>query len=135
LQAPSVFNFFSPFFAPPGEIASQNLVAPELQLATEFLNTQAANYFWVQAANRTTAQTGLGADVVAIDTSAEMALANDPEALVNKVADKLLGGQISAELKATTKLQVERTAATNPAGRVADAIYLIASSPEYALQR
>lgn len=35
LSAPSVFNFFSPDFAPTGELASQGLVAPELSLVTE----------------------------------------------------------------------------------------------------
>ena len=46
LQSPSVFNFFSPFYAPPGEIADQGLVAPELQLATEYLNTTVTNTFY-----------------------------------------------------------------------------------------
>jgi uncharacterized protein (DUF1800 family) len=35
LSAPSVFNFFSPDYAPTGELASQGLVAPELSLVTE----------------------------------------------------------------------------------------------------
>ena len=35
LQSPSVFNFFSPFFAPTGEIRNSGLVAPELEIATE----------------------------------------------------------------------------------------------------
>jgi len=48
LQANSVFNFYSPFYAPPGEIADQGLVAPELQLANEFLNTTLTNYFYTQ---------------------------------------------------------------------------------------
>jgi uncharacterized protein (DUF1800 family) len=135
LLAPSVFNFYSPFFAPPGEIANQGLVAPELQLATEFLNTTVTNYFWLQVIARTTAQTGLGAEVVFIDTTAETALVADSEALVTKVADKLLGGQISADLKNATKTQVDRTAVTSPNTRVADAIYFVATSPEFALQR
>jgi uncharacterized protein (DUF1800 family) len=136
LQSPSVFNFFSPFYAAPGEISDQNLLSPELQLSTEYLNTLVTNLFWVQAISRTTAQTGLGADVVYIDTTAETALAADSEALVNRVADKLLAGQISVDLKAQTKAQVERSPATTAAAtRVADAIYLIVSSPEFALQR
>ena len=135
LQSPSVFNFFSPFYAPPGEIADQNLVAPELQLATEYLNTLVTNYFYAQVFFRTNAQSGLGADVVAIDTTAEVAAAADSEALVTKIADKLLAGQISTTLKAEAKAQVERVAATSTAQRVAEAMYLILSSPEYALQR
>lgn len=35
LQAPSVFNWFLPSYAPPGAIAGSGLVAPELQHATE----------------------------------------------------------------------------------------------------
>ena len=48
LQSPSVFNFFSPFYAPPGEIADAGLTAPELQIATEFRNTLVTNYFYAQ---------------------------------------------------------------------------------------
>jgi uncharacterized protein (DUF1800 family) len=145
-QSPSVFNFFSPFFAPPGDIANQGLVAPELQLATEFLNTQVTNFFWTQALSRTQLQstgTTFNADLMWITTTEELGLANDSEALVNRVAEKLLGGaaQMSATLKAEAKAQVERTAipATNPqnalATRVADAIYFVATSPEFVLQR
>lgn len=145
-QSPSVFNFFSPFYAPPGEIADQGLVAPEMQLATEFLNTQVTNFFWTQALNRTQIQaaaTNFNADLMWITTTEELGLAGDSEALVNRVAEKLLGGatQMSATLKSETKAQVERTTipTNNPqaaqATRVADAIYFIATSPEFVLQR
>ena len=48
LQAPSVFNFYSPFYAPPGEISDLGLVAPELQIATEYQNALVTNYFYTQ---------------------------------------------------------------------------------------
>ncbi|MDH3644878.1 MAG: DUF1800 domain-containing protein, partial [Gammaproteobacteria bacterium] len=48
LQSPSVFNFFSPFFAPPGEIRDGGLVAPELEIATEYQNTFVTNYMLLQ---------------------------------------------------------------------------------------
>ena len=35
LLSPSVFNFFTPDYAPQGEIAERGLVAPEMQIATE----------------------------------------------------------------------------------------------------
>lgn len=137
LQSASVFNFFSPFYAPPGEISNQNLVAPELQLATEFLNTTLTNFFWTQANNRSTSQTQTNPDIMVINTQEEVGLAGDSEALINRVARRLLGGtdQISATLKAQAKAQIERSAATATATRVADAIYLVASAPEYALQK
>jgi uncharacterized protein (DUF1800 family) len=139
-QSPSVFNFFSPFYAPPGEIANGNLVAPELQLATEFLNTQVTNFFWTQAIARTTAQSNLGADIMFIDTSAEQGLVADSGALLDRVAEKLLGGasQMSTTLRTEARAQIDRTAAGTAAGnntRVADAIYFVVTSPEFVLQR
>jgi uncharacterized protein (DUF1800 family) len=139
-QSPSVFNFFSPFYAPPGEISNANLVAPELQLATEYLNTQVTNFFWTQAIARTTAQTNLGADVMFIDTRAEQAVVADSAALLDRVAERLLGGasQLSATLRTEARAQIDRTPAGTAAGnnlRVADAIYFVVTSPEFALQR
>jgi uncharacterized protein (DUF1800 family) len=138
-QSPSVFNFFSPGYAPPGEIANGGLVAPELQLATEYQNTQVTNFFWTYAINRTTAQTNLTADQVFIDTREESALAADPEGLINRVGEKLLGGaaNLSPTLKLQAKAQIERSAATGSgaATRVADAIYFVVTSPDFALQR
>lgn len=142
-SSPSVFNFFSPFYAPPGEIADAGRVAPEMQLATEYLNTQIANFFWTQASSRTQLATSLAADTMFIDTTEELALAADSEALINRVAERLLGGgsQLSAPLKAQAKAQIERTTVptTNPttalATRTADAIFFVVTSPEFTLQR
>lgn len=143
-QSGSVFNFFSPFFAPAGEIANAGLVAPELQLSTEYLAAQQANFYYTQAFARTHLQAAaLTADDMYVDVSDEYGVATDSEALVNRVAERLLGGgaQMSAALKTEAKSQVDRTTvtATNQATalpvRVADAIYMIVTSPEYALQR
>jgi uncharacterized protein (DUF1800 family) len=135
LQSPSVFNFFSPFYAPPGEIADQGLVAPELQLATEYLNTTVTNTFYNTIFFRNSTSANVPPDGVAIDITQEVALAGDSEALVNRIAERLLGGQISPTLKAEAKAAVERTAATNTGQRVAEAMYLVATSPEYVVQR
>jgi len=43
LRAPTVFNFFEPGFALPGEIAQAGLVSPEFQIATETTIVGAAN--------------------------------------------------------------------------------------------
>jgi uncharacterized protein (DUF1800 family) len=142
-SSPSVFNFFSPFYAPPGEIADSGRVSPEMQIATEYLNTQIANFFWTQAVSRTHTASNLAVDLMYINTAEELAVANDSEALINRVAERLLGGsaQISATLKAQAKAQIERTVvpATNPgtalATRTADAIFFVTTSPEFALQR
>ncbi len=135
LQSPSVFNFFSPFYAPPGEIANQNLVAPEMQIATEYLNTTVTNTFYNIVFFWNSSATGLPANAIVLDTTQELALAGDSEALVNKIADKLLGTAASTTLKAEAKAAVDRVATTNPGQRVAEAMYLIVTSPDYVVQR
>jgi uncharacterized protein (DUF1800 family) len=139
-QSPSVFNFYSPFYAPPGEIANQNLVAPELQIATEFQNTVVTNYLYGQVFGRnSTSTTGINADTIVINIADEVALAADPPGLVRKIADKLLAGDISATLRSEAEQQVGRyrsSTASPAAGQtVAEALWLVVSSPEYALQR
>jgi hypothetical protein len=143
LQAPSVFNFFSPFYAPPGEILDQGLVAPEMQVATEYLSSLLTNYFFVVAFCYNTAPVqgcppipdALRPDLVVIDLSAEGALAADSEALVNAIADKFVGGPISATLKAQAKAMIELAPTTETSLRIAEAMYLISTAPELALQR
>lgn len=44
LRSPTVFNFFEPGYALPGEIAQSGLVSPEFQIATETTVVGAGNY-------------------------------------------------------------------------------------------
>lgn len=134
LLSPSVFNFFSPFYAPPGEIADAGLTAPELQIATEYRNTLITNYFYVQAFRRNSARDGLRSDEVVIDIEEEIALAANADALINRIADRLLAGEISSTLRAEARAMVETRDADNSAARAAEAIFLVVSSPEYARQ-
>lgn len=135
LQAPSVFNFFSPFYAPPGEIRDSSFVAPELQISTEYQNTLVTNYMLFQAIGLTSESTGLAEDDVFIDIAEEMAIAADTDALVEMVAGKLLADQISTTLEAEVKGMIDRIPQSEAAIRVGEAIYFIASSPEFAYQR
>jgi uncharacterized protein (DUF1800 family) len=135
LTAASVFNFFSPFFAPPGEIADQDLVAPELQIATEYLNTVITNQIYTQVFFRNSRSGVTNPDVVVIDIESDIAVAGDPAALVTQVANRLLAGQISPTLRAQAEGNVGRVAATNPTQRVSEALWLVATSPEFAVQR
>jgi uncharacterized protein (DUF1800 family) len=48
LMSPSVFNFFTPTYAPPGEIRDRSLFAPELEIATEYLMTTTQNLLFDQ---------------------------------------------------------------------------------------
>ncbi len=134
MQSPSVFNFFSPFYAPPGEIRDSSLVAPELQIATEYQNTLVTNYMFFQCFGLNHVNGSLGEDDVFIDFAEEMTLSDDTDALITRVADKLLAGQISATLRQEIEGMLDRIPGNDAAIRAAETIYLIVTSPEYAYQ-
>jgi uncharacterized protein (DUF1800 family) len=135
LQSPSVFNFFSPFYAPPGEIRDGGLVAPELEIATEYQNTFITNYMLVQTFGLNHTNPDLGEDDIYIDIQEEMDLAADIDGLIDLVAGKLLGGQISDRLRTEIAGMLGRLPESDAALRAAETIYLIVTSPEYAYQR
>ncbi len=134
MQSLSVFNFFSPFYAPPGEIRDSRLVAPELQIATEYQSTLVTNFMFIQCFGLNHVNGSLGEDDVFINFAEEMTLANDTDALITRVADKLLAGQISATLRQEIAGMLNRIPGNNAANRAAETIYLIVTSPEYAYQ-
>lgn len=135
LQSPSVFNFFSPFYAPPGEIRDAGLVAPELQIATEYQNTLVTNFMLYQCFGLNQTNQDRMPDDVYIDISEEMSLAGNVDALIDRVAEKLLAGSMSATLRSELAGMLELIPAEETTLRAAEAIYFVASSPEYALQR
>ena len=144
LRAPSVFNWFRPDFAPQGELARQGLVAPEFQITHETTTTGYANFIATVAERQNSwfrdnvmAQYGPTADYLAGDYSAEMALANDPNALVDRLNLVLMAGQMSAATRKTIADAVNATPADANAGqrRVAFAVYLTMQSPEFIVQK
>lgn len=139
LQAPSVFNFFSPFYAPPGEIRDAGLVAPELQIATEYQNTYITNFMFCQAffwnQNQDPSCGPISNDTVLIDTLEEEGIAADADALIDMVADKLLAGQISDTLRNEIAGMLALLPTTEANLRAAETIYFVVTSPEYAYQR
>ena len=134
LQSPSVFNFFSPFYAPSGEIADAGMTAPELQIATEYQNTLVTNFFYQQVFNRHSENPRLREQDIYIDIDEEIPLADDADALIGKVAEKLLAGKISSTLRREVEHMLEDRPLSNPSGRVAEAMYLVVTSPEFARQ-
>ena len=134
LQASHVFNFFSPFFAPPGEIRNASLVAPELQIATEYLSTQFTNFMFFQCFGLNQTNTQLNDNDIYIDFSEEMAVAADVDALIDMVADKLLAGNISDPLRQEIAGMLAVIPPGEPALRAAETIYFVVTSPEFAYQ-
>ncbi len=135
LQAPQVFNFFSPFYAPPGEIRDSGMVAPELEIATEYQNTFVTNYMFLQTFQLNSTNSNLDVDDVYINFESEMLLATDVDMLIDSVAGKLLAGEISTTLRNEIAGMLALIPETDTATRAAETIYFVVTSPEYAYQR
>ena len=138
LQSPSVFNFFSPFHAPAGEIRNSGLVAPELQIASEYQNTFITNYLFFLAFDWNSAKENPEPDDVLINISEELTVVDDTDALVDMVANKLLAGDISPTLRAEMVNMIDRVRVfvpDNDVAVVAEAIYFVTTSPEFAYQK
>jgi len=135
LASPSVFNFFSPDFSQPGAIRDNGLISPEFEILDEssmismtsriLSNTLWSHNFKVSSDSQR----------IAINIDREMDLEDDREALLDHLDLLLLGGQMSAELRQEVNLLMDSRDYNNAASqRIAEAIFLIASSPEAAIQ-
>jgi uncharacterized protein (DUF1800 family) len=137
LQSPSVFNFFLPSFAPSGQIRDQQLVAPEFQIATEFLTAmfETQLYFQTHYSFILPGEMGVsGEEGIYIDFMADIPLEANPHALIDRVAQRLLGGKISDELRAVVVNVLAAIPVEEEGKRNSAAIFLIASSSEFAYQ-
>ena len=151
MRSPSVFNFYRPGYVPPGtEAATASLAVPELQIAHETTAAGYVNYMRDNIAqgvgqwNSSTSRRDLQADF-----SAEVALAEQPPALIDRLNAKLMYGTMPAELKAEIQAAIEKIAipALNSTGsnqqqvnnakraRVNAAIFLTVISPEFQVQK
>ena len=136
LRAPSVFNFFSPSYKPTGELSDLGLFAPELQLATDFrlpLTNDALGdeVFWYYIGNPQ-----VGPNDISVDLSRDAALAANPGALLDRYNTLFMSGQMSSRMRQI--LLAHLNATPNGHGgrdRVQEALYLIANSPEYTVQK
>jgi uncharacterized protein (DUF1800 family) len=151
MRSPSVFNFYRPGYVPPGtEAAVAALAAPEMQLAHETTAAGYVNFMRDNIAqgvgqwNNSTSRRDLQADF-----SAEVALADQPAALLDRLNAKLMPGAMPVELRAEIQGAIEKMAipvlkadASNQKqvsdakrARVNAAIFLTVVSPEFQVQK
>jgi hypothetical protein len=131
LRSPSVFNFFRPGYVPPNSaLGTAKITAPEFQITNETSVVGWANFaqsFVVSGSGETRP-----------DYTAEIALATDATALVNRVALLLAADGLSAATKATIANAVATIAATTDTGkrnRVYAAVHLVLCAPEFLVQQ
>lgn len=132
LNAPSVFNFFSPTFTRSGEIASAGLVCPEFGITTATTAIYSSNNLRGRVAVSVSASSP---SQIGVDLSALQALAASPAALVESLNPLLLNGQMSDGLRTQTINAVTGVAASNSLGRARTAVQILCTSPEFCIQK
>lgn len=132
MQAPSVFNFFLPEYAPPGEIMDHGLVAPEFATTTEITTVDTANYL----------HETIGEDVplwwrystnIRPNLSSLASIASDSNAVLEELDILLMSGSMTAETRAIVKTTIDSI--DDPEERVETALKLLISSPEFSIQK
>ncbi len=135
LSSPSVFNFFRPDFSQPGNIRDRGMLSPEFEILDEssiitITSRLLANSVWSHNYKVAGDQ-----HRIAINIDREMDLEHDREALLDHLDMLLLGGRMSDELRDTVSQLMDSRDYPNAASqRIAEAIFLIISSPEAAVQ-
>ncbi len=134
LRPSSVFNFFRPGYVPANTaIATAELVAPEFQITGE---TSVAGYTnFMQGV--ISLGVGVAREVRASYTS-EMAVADNADALIDRVNRCLMAGAMGTAQRQEIRDAVNAispTAANGRANRVYTAVLLTMASPEYLVQK
>ena len=130
-QAPSVFSFYPPTARVPGE----NALGPQFGIFSSLTSLRRANFanrvifsnIPAAAPNRPTG--------TSIDFSPWDPLASNPDQLIEALNQLLLHGAMSAEMRDSVRVAVETIPASNARLRVRTALYLIATSSQYQVQR
>jgi uncharacterized protein (DUF1800 family) len=147
MRSPSVFNFYRPGYVAPGTAsAARGLAAPEMQIAHETSAAGYVNYMRDAVAQGVGASNTIGGvtrrDIQA-DFSAELALATDAGALVDRVFARLLPHtaalpELRSEVVAAVgaiAIPTSGSTATALRNRVNTALLLTLVSAEFQVQR
>lgn len=136
LRSPSVFNFFRPDFRQPGDLASAQLDSPEFAILTESVVVSTTNRLYTSVFTNHSDNTSRGPDEVLLQLEPAKAFAADPTALIGYLDRILMAGQMSQAMR-TSLITYLIPIRDDDGGtdRVLEAVYLIVSSPEFALQR
>jgi uncharacterized protein (DUF1800 family) len=130
-NAPSVFSFYPPTARVPGE----NALGPQFAIFSSLTSLRRANF-----ANRVIFSTIPAAPPnrptgTAIDLSPWDPLTSNPDQLIEVLNQLLLHGAMSAGMRESVRTAVETIPVSNPRLRVRTALYLIATSSQYQVQR
>jgi uncharacterized protein (DUF1800 family) len=132
LYAPSVFNFFSPFYSQPGVIQSAGLAAPEFQITTDTTAITSANKMRSAVYQKPNPN---NPDAIVLDLSGQTQLASNPASLVDSLNLLLMSGEMSSNMRSIVINAVTQIPAANTLERAQTAVHLIVTSPEFVIEK
>ena len=136
LGADSVFNFYQPDYSQPGVVASAGLYSPEFQILNESSITSSGNNFHTNSLNGYLGMSNPPTNRPLLDLSPLTALGKNYAAMVDEVNRRMLYGSMSAITRDALIDMAENMDNNNTAAqKAASIVYLVALSPEYAVQR
>lgn len=131
MRSPSVFNFFHPDYSPEGAFTTAKLFAPEFEIATDTTIITSTDvlfslvfYSW-----------GGGTRETKLDYASFIPLAGDAAKLIDKLGLVMCAGNLSPTTRGAAIDAVNAIPAAETANRVKNAVYILAASPDFAIQR
>jgi uncharacterized protein (DUF1800 family) len=134
-NAASVFNFYPPTARVPGE---EGVLGPQFAIFSSLTSLRRDNFVnrvIFSTIPRSTSPSTDRPTGTSIDLSSWDSLASDPDRLIDELNWLLLHGTISEEMRQIVRDAVSSIPGSNRRLRVRTAIYLIATSAQYQVQR
>jgi uncharacterized protein (DUF1800 family) len=129
MNSPTVFNFYDPNYVFPGVIAQAGLVAPEFQITNETTTMTVANWFYWGIGY------GFKYGDIKLDLTTETGIAANAAALVDRLNLRLCAGQMTDAAKSSLVTYLNTLPVGDPLTRAKVAVYMMASSAQFAVQR
>jgi hypothetical protein len=129
---PSVFSYFSPGFTVQG--TTGNFTGPEFGILNTSTTLKRANFVNTMVFSKIAVSTN-APNGTSIDVSALLPYASDVNRLLDSLDTLLLHGTMSAEMRQSITTAVQAVSTSNALKRVRTAIYLVATSSQYQVER
>lgn len=130
-RPPTVFSYFPPDFVVTG---TGGTVGPEFGVLSTSTTLRRANFVNTMAFSSIAISTNAPRGT-SLDLSAMQALAGDPAALVDALNRVMMHGSMSAQMRTSIINAVNAVSSSNPRKRAQTAIYLIATSSQFQVER
>jgi len=133
LRAPTVFNFFEPAYVYPGQLAVAGLVAPEFQITTDTTSIASSNFL------ESGIRAGFKGGDIFLNINTERAIASNASALVDRVNMLLMANQMPTDMHDRIMTYLNTIpidgSGTDTITRAQSAIHLVATSPQFSVQK